>query len=98
MRKVCIINSGCGGHYDLFRQILKSAENWYEFTIYPDEADVIIHYACGFTEQQMVEIPEDKRTNKTIYFASAIKSIQECGYEELSKAIATMYVQLNNEL
>ena len=56
MRKVCIINSGCGGHYDLFRQILKSAENEYEFTMYPDEADVIIHYACGFTGKQMMEI------------------------------------------
>lgn len=56
MKKLCIINSGCGGHYDFFRQILKSAENEYEFTMYPDEADVIIHYACGFTEQQMREI------------------------------------------
>ena len=56
MKKLCIINSGCGGHYDLFRQIIKSAENEYEITIYPDEADVIIHYSCGFTEEQMAEI------------------------------------------
>ena len=42
------------------------------------------------------EIPEDKRPNKTMYFASAIKSIQEKGHDEVAKVIGIMYVQLNN--
>ena len=41
------------------------------------------------------KIPEDKRPDKTTYFDSAIKFYQEKGYEELSKAIRIMYVQLN---
>ena len=56
MKKMYIINSGCGGHDSLFRQIIKSAEGKYERAKYPDEADVIIHYACGFTEEQMADI------------------------------------------
>ena len=41
------------------------------------------------------EIPEDKRPDKTTYFAFAMKSMREEGYEELVKVIGIMYVQLN---
>ena len=59
MKKICIIKAGCDSHIDLFRKILKCVENKYEKVMYPDEADVIIHYACGFTQKKLGNIFQD---------------------------------------
>lgn len=44
--------------------------------------------------QKFEEIPEDKRPDKTTFYAAAIKSIQKKGHEELAKVIAFMYSEL----
>ena len=89
MKKVCIINSGCEGHFTLFRQILESAEN-YESTRYPDEADVIIHFACGFSEKEMTEIFNyvvyyeklKKPTAKLVFCGCALTGYRKEMFEE----------------
>lgn len=87
MKKICIINTGCGGHSDLFRQIIKSAEKEYEVALYPDEADYIIHFSCGFTGEQLNKLPEDvvyyeklKKEGATLVFCG-------CGMSAYKKEI-----------
>ncbi len=59
MKKLCIIKYGCDGENGVFRQIIKSAEKEYELVKYPDEADVTIHFVCGFTEEDLLSIFQD---------------------------------------
>jgi hypothetical protein len=46
------------------------------------------------TPMALSAIPEDKRPDKTTFYAAAIKSIQNKGHEELGKVIGFMYSEL----
>lgn len=59
-----------------------------------------VNRRCGMVYDDIAkkfeEIPEDKRPDKTTFYAAAIKSIQKKGDEELGKAIGFMYASLND--
>ena len=50
MKKIYFINDGCNSHDDSFRQIAECVKDEYEPTKEISEADVIIHFTCGFTK------------------------------------------------
>ena len=78
MKKVCIINSGCGSHRDIFLRIIKSLEEEYTTTKFPDEADLIINYLCGFTENQLAKIFEKMLYLKKLKKENAILIVCGC--------------------
>lgn len=57
-----------------------------------------VNRRCGIVYDDIAkkfeEIPEDKRPDKTTFYAAAIKSIQNKGHEELGKVIGFMYSEL----
>ena len=49
-KKIYFINDGCNSHDDSFRQIAECVKDEYDATKELSEADVIIHFTCGFTK------------------------------------------------
>lgn len=87
MKKICILNSGCGAHTIEFRKLLHSLEGIYELTNFPSEADLIIQYFCSITQTQITKISDELAYLSKIKKENAILIICGCAPKVLGTEI-----------